>query len=396
MSARMSPLRAERGAVLVQTGLAIIAVLAFSAFVIDYGVLWVSRGQSQNAADAAALAGAVALSYDNASDRSDTGPAKRNALNVALAHNVWGQAPSVTMADISFPPCPDDGTNACVKVNVYRNALPTFFAGLVGVATQSAKATATAKAGLGNAVNCLKPWAVADKWEEHNPINPGTWTTSSTFDRFDKKGVLLPGPVDVYRPPTDPNFTGFRPFNPDMTPTSDYGLRITLKIGDNTNPQQMSSGWFQPLVLTCTGGNCYRDAIAGCATGTFAIGQIVTTEPGNMVGPTKQGVDALVALDPGASWDASKNGGHGAVVGSAFPVSPRIVPVPLIDIQEYMSRAPTGRDTVLITNIFGFFVVGMSGKDVDGYLCALPGKFVAGSPSLQNSYSFLRTIQLVR
>ena len=57
-----------------QVGLALIALLAFSAFVIDYGVLWVSRGQAQNAADAAALAGAVALSYDDPNDRSDAGP----------------------------------------------------------------------------------------------------------------------------------------------------------------------------------------------------------------------------------------------------------------------------------------------------------------------------------
>jgi hypothetical protein len=397
MKARSSPAGSERGAILVQVGLALIALLAFSAFVVDYGVLWVSRGQSQNAADAAALAGAVALSYDNPNDRSDAGPAKRNALNVALSHNVWGQAPTVTMADITFPPCPDDGSNACIRVDVYRPGLPTFFARLVGVNTQDTKATATAKAGLGNAVNCLKPWAVADKWAEHRPLDPAPWTVDSIFERFDKKGALLPNPVDVYYPPTDPaNFTGFRPFNADMTLSADYGLRLTLKIGDAKNPGQMSSGWFQPLALAGTGGSEYRDAIGGCAPGTFTIGQYLTTEPGNMIGPTRQGVEDLVALDPGAYWDTSKNPPHGGVSGSAFAVSPRIAPVPLIDIQEYMSRDPSGRDTVLITNIFGFFIEGMDGKDVAGRLCALPGKFSTGTPSLDNTNSFLRTIQLVR
>ena len=34
------------------------------------------RNQAQNAADAGALAGAIALAYDNFNDRTDTGPAK--------------------------------------------------------------------------------------------------------------------------------------------------------------------------------------------------------------------------------------------------------------------------------------------------------------------------------
>ena len=50
----------ERGAVLIQVTVALLALLALSAFVFDYGVMWASRGQAQNAADAGALSGAVA------------------------------------------------------------------------------------------------------------------------------------------------------------------------------------------------------------------------------------------------------------------------------------------------------------------------------------------------
>ncbi|MGH9197813.1 MAG: pilus assembly protein TadG-related protein, partial [Acidimicrobiia bacterium] len=46
----------------------LLAVTAFSAFVVDYGVLWVGRRQAQNAADAAARAGAVSLAFDDATD----------------------------------------------------------------------------------------------------------------------------------------------------------------------------------------------------------------------------------------------------------------------------------------------------------------------------------------
>src|SRR5205814_10269125 len=55
----------ERGAIFIQVAISIIALTAFTAFVVDYGVLWVARGQAQNAADAGALAGAIALAFDD-------------------------------------------------------------------------------------------------------------------------------------------------------------------------------------------------------------------------------------------------------------------------------------------------------------------------------------------
>ena len=69
-------------------------------------------------------------------------------MNVALSHNVWGQAPTVTMADITFPPCPDDGSNACIRVDVYRPGMPTFFARLVGVNTQDTQCHGDREGGI--------------------------------------------------------------------------------------------------------------------------------------------------------------------------------------------------------------------------------------------------------
>ena len=45
----------ERGAVLVHVAVTLVGLVAFSALTIDYGVLWTSRRQAQNAADAGAL-----------------------------------------------------------------------------------------------------------------------------------------------------------------------------------------------------------------------------------------------------------------------------------------------------------------------------------------------------
>lgn len=57
--------RSERGAIIIHVAIAMLGLLAFSAFSIDHGVMMVSRGQAQNAADAGALAAALYLAWDD-------------------------------------------------------------------------------------------------------------------------------------------------------------------------------------------------------------------------------------------------------------------------------------------------------------------------------------------
>ena len=72
MKAGERTFRSEQGAVFVQVGISIFVLMAFNVFVLDYGVMWVSRRQAQNAADAGALAGAVARGYDDFADPPDS------------------------------------------------------------------------------------------------------------------------------------------------------------------------------------------------------------------------------------------------------------------------------------------------------------------------------------
>ncbi len=112
----------ERGAVLIMVAISIIALLAFSAFVVDYGVMWVSRSQVQTAADAGALAGATARAFD-----SDTSNAHVQAVAIAVgqANAVWAQAPDIqTRRRGQSRPCPLTpgwAADTCVRVNAYRN-----------------------------------------------------------------------------------------------------------------------------------------------------------------------------------------------------------------------------------------------------------------------------------
>src|SRR5687768_16317539 len=78
--------RRERGAVLVHVAVAMTGLLAFSALTIDLGSLWVARGQAQNAVDAAALAGAIALAGN-----PDPSLAEAAARAIAQEHAIWGE-----------------------------------------------------------------------------------------------------------------------------------------------------------------------------------------------------------------------------------------------------------------------------------------------------------------
>ncbi|MGQ0732334.1 MAG: pilus assembly protein TadG-related protein [Acidobacteriota bacterium] len=417
----------QRGAVLVHVAFAMIGLMAFSALVLDYGVLWAARRQAQNSADAAAMAGAVSMAFV---DINDQPLARQSALNVAAQNFIWGVAPDVTPADVTFPACPPGspgaGTNACIKVDVFRTRyqraggipLPTFFGNLVGVTEQGVRATATAQVLYGDSTDCVKPWAVADKWlEVHTP----PWDAADTFERYiqngKNKGKLL-DPADLYIPPIgvrvpDP-FPSERaalppaqqPYGTGFTPDSlanggDYGRQYVLKPG---NPSQsIAPGWFFPVVIdpACgPGGNCYRNAISGCSSQIWSPGDMVPVEPGNMIGPTAQGVNDLIAQDPGASWDPSANGGKGAIAGGCMAagtcgISPRLVAIPIFDVDFYDSGRASGRQDILITKILGFFIEGMKGQDVIGRLMTYPTQAYSGT-SQTPATSFLISIALVR
>jgi len=57
---------------------------------------------------------------------------------------------------------------------------------------------AMAEASPANAMTCVKPFTIPDKWIEKNPVTK-PWETTDGFSRYGKKGVLL-SPADVYEP----------------------------------------------------------------------------------------------------------------------------------------------------------------------------------------------------
>jgi len=351
--------RDERGMSFVFIGLGFMAFVAASTLAIDVGMFMTARSQAQNAADAGALAGATALAFNSFDDRTTGGPAVQSAINTALGNSVIGASPSTTPADVTFPAGPT-GNNR-VKVNVFRtgarsNAIPTLIGPLFGVPTVNIDATATAEASPANAMTCVKPFTIPDRWTEKN--DP-PWTTDSSFDRYDKKGNLLPN-ADVYVPPGQPGYSGY-------DSTRDKGLLLMIRAGTGNNvAPSMYYSWDMP---GGTGASFYRDNIANCNTTLMHIGAEMTQEPGNMVGPTTQGIDDLIAKDPNAYWDTSKNEVH-----TAMSPSPRVFPIPLYDPEYFQSGKMNGRNATLkMANWIGFFVESRNGNNVYGRITPILG-----------------------
>nr|MDP2478947.1 hypothetical protein [Candidatus Palauibacterales bacterium] len=206
--------------------------------------------------------------------------------------------------------------------------------------TVDVSAVAAAEAYPGSKVDCVLPIMLPDRWQDNGgspyAYDPGT---------------------DLY----DAATTGYT--------EADFGLQVTIRAFQN--PGFANPSWYYPFAQPgMSGANDYRDGIIGAKCGgpnspAYSIGDIVNTEPGAMVGPTKQGFRDLINQDPTAVWDASGGDGTGCVThgDGICSGSPRIRPLPLFDPRE----APdAGAKPLTIVNFAGLFVEGIQSGNVVG------------------------------
>jgi Flp pilus assembly protein TadG len=375
--------REEEGFSLVFVAVGFMGFLAVSMLAIDVGMLMTARNQAQNSADAGALAGATALFYNDYDDRTATGPAVTNALAAALANNVMGAQVSVTPADVTFPLSPA-GIDNRVKVNVFReasrgNPVSTLIAQYFGMKTADINATATAEASPANAMTCVLPFTIPDRWIEKQtaPFDP-----EDPFNLYASKNVPMANP-DVYIGPGDPaTYSGYNA-------ERDKGMLVRLKAD---NGSKIAPSFYYPYAIPAsTGASDYREAIGGCNTTVMKFGDLYDSEPGMMTGPTKQGMADLIALDPTARWDE----GLKRVISTKRP-SPRVRAIPLFDPAYYQDGKLNGRNASLkFVNYLGFFIEEMDGNEVVGRITPIGG-FNDGSGSPAPAGAFPMYIRLVK
>lgn len=161
------PRRNQRGASLILVMGAMVSLLGITAFTVDFGRAYVVKGELQNAADSAALAGIGSIGnfYDQdwaaACDAAETYAAKNKVLKTAVADGdlsvlvgVWSEDAAFELvsdcADLpiaSFSLASDE--LPAVRVTVDRSeasasgVIPTVFAPLMGVDFFELDATAT-------------------------------------------------------------------------------------------------------------------------------------------------------------------------------------------------------------------------------------------------------------
>ena len=397
MEERPTIRRSERGAILIQTAVSILMLMGFTVFVCDYGVVLVSRGQAQNAADAGALAGAISMMFDIADPGDPTqldATAKPIAIATARQNVIWNQAGEVT---VGFPLCQQGGGDQdayCIQVNVYRNGehgstpLPVFFGPVLGITWQGVGASAMAQAASANGTTCLRSFAIPDRF------------VGSADDTFDS-------PPDIYTAPDGDNpGTGYTV--PDY-----FGTELILKqVPDGGT--QVGPGWFRLLDLASGGGGDDRQTTRACGSQIFGIGDALTgrLNPGVDSAVVRAAAEDLIALDPLAVWDSAARRirsscvetrscsqydgrGIGTVADPGATASPRLITLPIFNPRRLALNG-----VVRIVNFVGFFIIetrdGPSGPEIRGMMLTKAGLLRSDKDPINEHSAFLKTVQLVR
>ena len=428
-------IKKEQGNALILGAVSFAVLTAFGVLTIDIGRILVTRTQLQNAADAGALAGAslfceqafpsdaeiqsqVRLVGGNHMTLAMDAPEKVDIPNsqIFIRRNVGGLSSNE------------------VEVHTESDTRQYFMNLMSGQGWQGSKrgnsdhvtALAIAACGATCGVTCVKPWSLPDRWDDLTPV-PGytggmvngkkmpNWRNNDAWDSEyteggDTNGNGLWDPGETYN---DENGNGqydaenyhqlLTGYIPDpypgnlLSPTGDLGLELTLKSDNDSKP---TPGQYQAVDLPpvnrgtpITGGDQYRDNIATCNAAEVWPGDWLQLEPGNMVGPTNQGMRDLIAQDPDAYWDPITQ----SVQGSRFQISPRIVLVPIHD-----PRIPIqgGRNTVQVTKVAAFFMEQMEGNaEVRGRFLKVrnPGTpCTAGGGGAGGATSFTYQLSLIR
>jgi hypothetical protein len=337
----MSRLRAlkqeERGATTVMVALALVMILGFAVVAIDMSIVMLAKNQLQTAADAAALAGALSLGLTNL----DQGVAENSAIELAglnVAIQDVQQPVIIDPGDVTFPE-PNKITVTTHRTIGTSDPIRLYFIDVLDPSyNKQGEMTARASAAVYpvSGTDCLKPWCFPDQWDDAN-------------------GDSLYDVGEFY----DPMLTGY--VVPD-----DVGSQIILKLRNAQHSPKM--GWyycvdFGPINTggpVETGADAYREWIGRCEPYLVSIGDQLQIEPGNMIGPTAQGISDLIDLDPNAQWDEAT----GTVINSAFPTSPRVIKGTVFDPSLGVQTDGNGRDYLTIVKIVVVFLESHFNDDV--------------------------------
>lgn len=339
----------RRGGALALVAVTMVVLLGVAALAVDLASGFAARAEAQRVADASALAGGSA--FLDIMDTAQARPvAEDRAYEYALKNTVRHEPIDSSMVTVQVL-----SNERKIRVWITKTGLPTWFAKILGFNQLDVSAMAAARASAAGAAKCLKPFAVPDVWQE-----------GDTLQDLNKNKVWDPGEPWTF----DPDEDYYQKFQPDSMYTStgygsalrddydhDFGRQIQIKVSDPQSEYALSPGLFYPWRLPpdpnmaeCdqggggkndSGGATFRRNICECNSSPIQLGVPYNLEPGDMIGPTHQGIDELMSEDDQAQWDPNAtgpNGEVGAVVnsrwGGDWMDSPRVIKLALFDISQ--------------------------------------------------------------
>ena len=329
--------RSEKGQVLVLVALAIIVLLGFAALAIDVGFMYSTRHELQRSADAGALAGASAFTTGDWNDPGVQGIADARAREFAAKDKVI-QATLNPASEVTVVfPQPDR-----IRVDTSRNA-DLFFARIFGISNRRITAYAVAEAAVVNQkMPCIKPWGIPYPWDDTDG--------DKTYDPDEEVYNICPEGT-------------FIPDNNSFCQGTPLILKIGTPAGKPDQPDiaslQQEPGHFFALDFG-SGAKTYEEMIkGGCPDDSIiSVGDSIPVEPGNMVGPTYQGVtsdsDSLVNQDPTSHWnDTTQLPESDLYPGNNWMNSPRVVRIPIYNPKDAISN---GKSDMVVAAFAGFWV----------------------------------------
>lgn len=323
---RRSSRRGERGQVMMMAVLLLPILLGMTGMAIDIGTYADHRRTLQNAADAAAMAGARDL------------PSSSAATASALA---WGANNGIAAADMTIVVTPQSATNPNPRIHVTIEEGHTFhFMNVLGISNKNVGAKAAAIKTTPGGAGAVVPWAITED----------VWTSAGVGESV----VLKYDATNV----SNGNFGAIRI---DGNGSAVYEDSI---IGGSDAYICAES------VPSCVDTSPVCDSVSVCPT-----------ETGNKVGPTRDGVDWRID-NTDAQCDTFGEAFSGPVSGK-YMLEPdcnpwttggyeshRVIIVPIVD------ALCNGSCDVTVINFGMFFLEGYNSGKCTGNTCEITGRFV--------------------
>ena len=313
----------RRGAFVVLIAILFLAMIGVSAVAIDFSRMWALRNYLQTSADAGAMGGALQLIGRNrtladSAARAWADSNKAFGRSVIVDSVLLGRWNDSTRT-FALGAVPNDAVTVVVA-DTARGLLMRAF----GIAPPRLRTRAVGWAGAGiTTTSCMKPWAVPYESLMYainlqRGISPAASNANLTraFDNV-LDIQALNSMTAAQR-----TFTLKHGSGGVTAPAGGYtaaNLPGNYQAVDLPIAWKSSAGPYNPYGSPASGASAYRNNISGTTCNTVSVGDSLDTEPGNMVGPTTQGITPAVCVTISVNDDCLDAAGNVTVtVKAAF------------------------------------------------------------------------------